>query len=83
MLLQVKNAYYLHDYKLHVQFNDGIKGDIDLKETIFEDNRSIFQQLRGIEQFKKFKVALNTVCWFNELDLAPEFLKDKMSEQSS
>ena len=81
MLLQVKKAHYLHDYKLHIQFNDGTKGDIDLKETIFEDNRIIFKQLRGIEKFKKFKVALNTVCWFNELDLAPEYLKCKIAEQ--
>ena len=83
MLLQVKKAHYLHDYKLHIQFNDGVEGDIDLKKTIFEDNRMIFKQLRGIEQFKRFQVALNTVCWFNELDLAPEYLKDKLTEQSS
>jgi len=38
MLLQVKKAHYLHDYKLYIQFNDGTEGNIDLKETIFEDN---------------------------------------------
>ncbi len=83
MLLQVEKAHYLHDYKLHIQFNDGTKGDIDLKKTIFEDNRIIFKQLRSIEKFKKFKITLNTVCWFNELDLAPEYLKNKITEQSS
>ncbi|HKK64154.1 MAG TPA: DUF2442 domain-containing protein [Bacteroidales bacterium] len=81
MLLQVKKAHYLHDYKLYIQFNDGTEGNIDLKETIFEDNRKIFKQLRGVEEFKKFKVALNTICWFNDLDLAPEYMKEKMAEQ--
>ena len=83
MLLQVKKAHYLQDYKLHLQFNDGTEGDIDLKETIFEDNRMIFKQLRVVEKFKEFKVALNTVCWLNDLDLAPEYVKEKMAEQQS
>lgn len=83
MLLQVKKAHYLHDYKLYIQFNDGTEGNIDLRETIFEDNRKIFKQLREIEEFKKFKIALNTVCWFNNLDLAPEYMKEKMAEQSA
>ena len=83
MLLQVQKAHYLHDYKLHIKFNDGTEGDIDLKETIFEDNRMIFKQLRRVEEFKKFKVVFNTVCWFNELDLAPEYMKKTMAEQSA
>lgn len=83
MLLQVNKAHYLHDYKLYIQFNDGTEGNIDLRETIFEDNRKIFTQLREIEEFKKFKIALNTVCWFNNLDLAPEYMKEKMAEQDN
>ena len=62
MLLQVKKAHYLHDYNLHIKFNDGTEGDVDLKETIFENNRAIFKQLRGIEEFKRFNITLNTVC---------------------
>lgn len=83
MLLEVKKADYLHDYKLHIQFNDGTEGDVDLKETIFEDNRMVFKQLREVSKFRKFKIALNTVCWFNELDLAPEYIQAKMAEQNA
>jgi len=43
-----------------------------LPSSSFEDNRAIFKQLHGIE---KFNVTLNIFCWFNELDLAPEFIK--------
>jgi len=68
---------------LNIKFNDGTEGDVDLKETIFENNRAIFKQLRGIEEFKRSNVALNTARWFNELDLAPEFIKKKMAEQVS
>ena len=83
MLLQVKKADYLHGYKLHIQFNDGTEGDVNLKKTIFEDNRIIFKELREVNKFRKFKIALNTVCWFNKLDLAPEYIKAKMAEQGA
>ncbi len=57
------------------------EGNVDLKETIFNDKREIFKQLRKVEVFKNIQVSLNIVCWSNDLDLAPEYLKDKMVEQ--
>ncbi|MBU8901201.1 MAG: DUF2442 domain-containing protein [Victivallales bacterium] len=49
---------------------------------MFEDNRLIFKQLREVDKFKNFKIALNTICWSNDLDLAPEYIKEKMTEQN-
>ena len=82
MLLQVEEADYLNEYKLHIKFNDGTEGNVDLKDTIFNDNRKIFKQLRKVDKFKNFHIALNTVCWFNDLDLAPEYIKEKIAEQN-
>ena len=82
MLLQVEEADYLNEYKLHIKFNDGTEGNVDLKDTIFNDNRKIFKQLRKVDKFKDFHIALNTVCWFNDLDLAPEYIKEKIAEQN-
>jgi hypothetical protein len=44
----------------------------------------MFEPLRELSVFKRFVVSevLHTVCWENEADLAPEFLYDKMAEQS-
>ncbi|MEA1911752.1 MAG: DUF2442 domain-containing protein [Spirochaetota bacterium] len=81
MLLVVEEADYLNNYKIYVKFNDGTEGQVDLEKTIFSDNRQIFKELRNKEIFKNFKIALNTVCWSNDLDLAPEYIKEKISEQ--
>jgi len=82
MLLEVKQADYIKDYTLHINFNDGTEGSVDFQETIFNDNRKIFKELRDIEKFRNFHIALNTVCWCNNLDLAPEYIKEKMVEQN-
>jgi hypothetical protein len=47
---------------------------VDLKDSIFNDKRPIFAKLRNLDNFKDFKLDHSTVVWFDELDLAPEFL---------
>jgi hypothetical protein len=81
MLLEVDSAKYIGEYKLHVKFNTGEEGDIDLKDTIFQDKREIFKELRDIEYFKNFHLILNTIGWPNQLDLAPEYLRDTIVKQ--
>ena len=76
MLLNVINAEYINDYKIKVFFDNGLSKIVDLKNTIFNDNRKIFEPLRNIDFFKNFFIKLNTITWENELDLAPEYLFD-------
>ncbi|HPI20941.1 MAG TPA: DUF2442 domain-containing protein [Candidatus Kapabacteria bacterium] len=76
MLLNVINAEYINDYKIKVFFDNGLSKIVDLKNTIFNDNRKIFEPLRNIDFFKNFSIKLNTITWENELDLAPEYLFD-------
>ena len=40
------------------------------------DHRKIFQELKDLNKFKKFKIEFDTLSWENGLDLAPEFLYD-------
>jgi hypothetical protein len=37
----------------------------------------VFVQLRNIQRFKQAYVALYTVCWPGEIDIAPETLYDR------
>ncbi len=76
MLLNVIKAEYINDYKINVFFDNGFNKIVDLKNTIFNDNRKIFEPLKNIDFFKKFSIKLNTITWENELDLAPEYLLD-------
>ena len=73
-MLCVNEAKYTGNYNLHLIFNNGKEGTVNLEETIFNDNRAIFAKLRNAANFKNFKVEHSTVIWSDELDLAPEYL---------
>lgn len=73
-MLSVIEAKHIGDYRIRIEFNDGRVGEVDLKEVIAGDQRAIFNQLKDIELFKRFKVKYDTLTWPNELDIAPEYL---------
>lgn len=77
MIIHVKEAKYLHDYVIWLKFNDGTKGEVDLKDELYGE---VFEPLKEIERFKSFKVdpELETIVWNNGADMAPEFLHNKL-----
>ena len=80
-MLEVTSAEYVEGYKIRLRFNNGETGLVDLKDCLWGP---MFEPLRELSAFKRFMVSevLHTVCWENEADLAPEFLYDKVVEQS-
>ena len=73
-MLSINSAKYAGKYNLQLAFNNGKEGMVNLEETVLKDKRKIFLKLKNISNFKNFKVDHSTVVWFNELDLAPEYL---------
>lgn len=73
-MISIIKARYLSDYRIQLFFSDGRSGTVDLKDTITQDSRPIFNQLKDISIFKNFKVEYDTIVWPNELDIAPEYL---------
>lgn len=69
----VKAVKYLENYRLQLKFEDGSLKVVDLKNHL---DGKIFEPLKDIEYFKKVKVNedVDTICWDNGADLAPEFL---------
>ncbi len=55
MILHVKDAKYLHGYVIWLKFNDGTKGEVDLKDELYGE---VFEPLKEIEKFKTFIVDL-------------------------
>ena len=74
MILNVTKAEYVGDYKVVLQFDNGERKIVDLKDTIFNDRRAIFEPLRKKDFFRDFQLKFNTITWKNEADFAPEFL---------
>jgi hypothetical protein len=77
MLPRIVDAHYVSGFKIWIRFNDGVEGDVDLSREL---TGPIFEPLRDIEAFKRFRLhpELHTLVWPNGADLAPEFLREKL-----
>ncbi|MBI5095734.1 MAG: DUF2442 domain-containing protein [Candidatus Hydrogenedentes bacterium] len=77
MILHVVEAKYERDYVIHLRFNDGAEGYVDLADELHGE---MFAPLKDKEKFKAFQVdpELETIVWNNGADLAPEFLHDRL-----
>lgn len=73
-MLKVTHVQYIDDYSLHVAFDDGSEGVVDLQSHL---KGPMFEPLKDVSFFKQAYLdpELATVAWPNGLDLAPEFLK--------
>lgn len=71
MLLEIVKAKYLGDYKILLDFNDGVSKAVDLKDEL---NGKVFEPLKEREFFKNFYIKFNTIEWENGADFAPEYL---------
>jgi hypothetical protein len=79
-MVWILKAKYTTDYKIHVTFNNGENGVIDLEEAICHDKRPIFTELIDTNKFRQFNVDFDTIVWENGLDLAPEYLYDFLKQ---
>jgi uncharacterized protein YkvS len=70
------------DYKVFVEFNDGMRGIIDFKEKLLNDNRQIIRDLLDTNKFKTVRLDLDTLCWDNGVDFASEYLYEKIKENN-
>ena len=73
MIPRVLEARYVGEYVVWLRFNDGVEGEVDLKDELWGP---VFEPLRDKEEFRKVRVhpELHTIVWENEADFAPEFL---------
>ena len=77
MFYKLIEARYVRDYVIHIKFDDGMEGDIDLKNEL---DGAVFEPLKDMGRFKSFRVhpELYTLVWDNDADFAPEFLREKI-----
>jgi hypothetical protein len=81
-MLEIQKAKYISGFKLWLSFNDGTEGTVDLNKSLWGP---VFEPLKNVEKFKQVSLSksLHTITWPNNADFAPEFLKDKLIEQSN
>ena len=74
MSYDVTSAEHVGDYKLKLSFENGRSGVVDFAGYVRRGG--VFSKLQDLAFFKAFHVnaELGTVCWGDELDVAPETL---------
>ena len=74
MLKDITAVKLTGDYKLHITFEDGIKGIVDIAAII--DFKGVFTPLADPDYFAKVVVypEIGTICWPNDADLDPDVL---------
>lgn len=77
MRYRLVEATYLRGYVIRLKFNDGLEGDVDLKD---EMHGRMFEPLRDVETIRRFRLdpELHTLVWPNGADFSPEFLHEKV-----
>lgn len=71
MFTEVVKAEYVSNYKVRLWFNNEVTKVVDLRPSL---KGCVFEPLKDIDYFKRFKVKYNTIEWDNGADFAPEYL---------
>lgn len=71
MFTEVVKAEYVGKYKVRLWFNNQVTKVVDLLPSL---RGAVFEPLKDLEQFRRFKVKYNTLEWDNGADFAPEYL---------
>jgi hypothetical protein len=69
----------LGGYQLHLRFEDGVEGDLDLGKMI--ELKGVFAPLRDEKEFSKVSLhpELGTIVWPNGADLDPDVLCSRIA----
>lgn len=82
MILHITSAAVTGPSSLHVNFNDGMSKEVDLRPLLFGP---VFEPLRDPAYFASVTVdpICGTVVWPNGADFAPEALYDLAARETS
>ena len=62
----------LPGFRLHVRFNDGTEGNVELSDFVHSGSAGVFSALRDATLFAQARIECGAVTWPGDLDLAPD-----------
>ena len=77
---RIAEMRHIEGFRLWLRFEDGRKGVVDLSDELWGE---VFEPLQDVRYFKKGRLnrELNTVCWENGADFAPEYLYESVGAE--
>jgi hypothetical protein len=76
---RVSRVNALSNYRLHVEFDDGVAGEIDLNDRLFGP---VFEPLKNEIEFQKVMVdEYGAIAWPCGADLAPDAIYQRLATQ--
>lgn len=69
----------LPGYRLHVTFNDGTSGVVEMEPLLNSPEAGVFEALRDESVFRQVRVSLGAVTWPGDLDLAPDAMHQEIA----
>jgi hypothetical protein len=76
----VVKAEYRGDFRIRLEFDDGVQGTVDFSEWL---TGPVFQPLEQRDYFARFVVEGGTVTWPNGADIAPETLYQRAKDNAA
>lgn len=73
----------LPGFRLHVRFNDGAVGVVDMAAFLKSGAAGVFAVLQDESLFRQVKVSLGAVSWPGDLDLAPDAMHAAVEERGT
>jgi hypothetical protein len=76
-LSNVKSIEYRGRRVFHIEFDDGLQGDVDFSEYL--DRGPVFEPLKDEAFFRSASIEGGTIAWPNGADIAPESLYEQLA----
>ncbi|MEX2139350.1 MAG: DUF2442 domain-containing protein [Pirellulales bacterium] len=79
MLKDIVAVRPVGDFRLFIQFEDGLEGTIDIGELV--SFQGVFEPLKNLDEFARVYVnsELGSIEWPNGADLDPDVLYDRIA----
>ena len=78
MYPSVKQVIPRDDFTLSIVFDNGESGTLDMRPIL---DFGLFQRIKDLENFKRVRVAFDTIEWDCGVDLDPEYIYAKCRKQ--
>lgn len=78
---RLTKVWPLSNYRLKVEFKDGIEGFVKMSNLIMSDKAGIFKTLKDLNVFNQVYIEYGVITWPGEIDLAPDAMYDEIKHK--